>query len=404
MERLLLIAILFLLFYPTFSRSQSSFLYYRDQPHLTVSWESINLDRWFNHHYWKTENEKWQKNPFEKAIQIDLNYREIMGRVIECYGECLNFRDQGKNHVTFRSRLIEGDEVTTGEKSYIWIYLMEGTLIRLGPKSSLTFREIIIGEKKIFVEARLNYGLLAWRGRSPYFVEEKNVAESDTLFLPLQLYMANPTRYIPKIKEGDLEDLVREDTTYLDHSKNLNQLIKENTPHINQKKSETLLVFNNGSLSGEHIDVMVFVTPGQKSYWKQIDPSLTYSFTENPPPPSIQFFYRGTSTRETRNDYDWHEVNEIGKEITPYPEGDKIFAKEDFIISRPLSLLAAREWLIRYYSLPLFDPQLSAEFLLTQLGYRLWLTEKIKNFPYDIEKRLQFRYDYTTPAKDTNLP
>ena len=167
-------------------------------------WESLEPSDWLNFDYWKKasklkdEVQKWETILQEKRL------REIMGRVVECVGDCRLFRGRGFNSTNYRSSIREGDELITLGDSYAWIFLMDGTLVRVSPDTSVTFKEFNVGKKEFFVHIRVNSGNVVYMNRSRSPLKEVTDRETDQIFLPLEFYEANPISGTVEVNEDNL--------------------------------------------------------------------------------------------------------------------------------------------------------------------------------------------------------
>ena len=125
-------------------------------------WQKLDSEDFLNYVLWKRKlEEKGEYDPI-----IDKRYKEILGKVLACVGKCYLSRGRGRSQLNFLSTLREGDEVQTGLDSYLWIYLMDGSLVRMAPRSAISLKEINISKDDIFVHVKLNRGLFYWRSKT----------------------------------------------------------------------------------------------------------------------------------------------------------------------------------------------------------------------------------------------
>ncbi len=170
---------------------------------------------------------KWKENTDEKAIYPDWEtivkertHKELAGRFFQCVGSCRVDRAESFFNPKFRSSLYEGDEVQTLSDSYAWIFLMDGTMLRLAPESSITINEINIGEKENFFNVRINSGNVLWLSRTEKKYKEVNDKETDLLFYPLSLYDAQPDADTFNYREDRLFRFLDMPQTHLYHFRN----------------------------------------------------------------------------------------------------------------------------------------------------------------------------------------
>ena len=152
-----------------------------------IDWANLDHDAYLSFENWK----KKQELDFDQQTERSLNRREQMGLVFGCFGTCYNYRELGRHGLRFKSKLYEGDQIETDAASHLWIFLMDGSLLRLGPHSSITLREINLLTNETFYSLRLNRGHGFMLTREDYLLIESNLAETDQLFLPNRLVEAN---------------------------------------------------------------------------------------------------------------------------------------------------------------------------------------------------------------------
>ena len=75
----------------------------------------------------------------KEPIAHDRNSHEIVGRFFQCVGRCRVDRGLNFFNPSFSTAIYEGDEVQTIGESFAWIFLLDGTMVRLSPESSINF-------------------------------------------------------------------------------------------------------------------------------------------------------------------------------------------------------------------------------------------------------------------------
>jgi len=370
-----------------------------------IKWEEINPDHFLDYANWKRERSIKDQNPGWRRNQRDFAFHEIVGRVLACSGLCRIFRGEGFANARFRSSLREGDEIETLKDSFLWVYLIDGSMVRIGPETSLTLNEVNISSKEIFFHARLNSGQVIWMGRDRQRLVAENGRETDGLFQPLPLFAVNP-KETPAIRKEDLEKSLYK--SLLDDSKTvkqyqrLNSWIVKNNKYRKNISSKTFLVFPNGSLSGDDLFVEVIALLGDKAYIKAIDPN---HFVKNVKERETTFYYRGheNTASEKLEPGKWFEADPKGRTLSQVEDFEKLpmLGFGEFLISRIPTLLLAREYLMDMYSKPILSKRLTEDHL-GRFNYRLWDRPDLKE-KNEMDRRFSFLLEYTRREETTGL-
>lgn len=380
----------------------SSSLNYQGQKRSLIEWDKIDADEWLSLTNWKIETALKDESPDWEKILRERRLVQLMGKALDCVGECRVYQGTKFNSVSFRSSLYQGDDIVTLKESYLWIYLMDGTMVRLSPESSITLREINIGTDEIMVQVRLNSGNILWLGRNQLPFEVTEGRETDTLFLSLSYYEANPELKMVDVNQADLFSWIEKDRTFEKQLERLNQLVEENNKIVNKKKSFAFLVMPNGSVFGEDIQAEFIILLGGESYIKSRLPEHMNQKTDssNPSAP-LTFYYRGfENTREMTLAHDqWYEIEPRGRSISPY-KAPSLFGIGEFITARIPSILIARELMMKEYSEFVFT-EMSAYELAFNHGYRQW--GSFKDASSDMSQRLNFLKEHTRRVETTQL-
>jgi len=385
--------------------SKYNFVHYKKQSFSLVPWSELNEKVWLDFREWKRElRVKETLANWEKAAR-DANLVETVGRVIDCVGTCHIYHGLSPTRAQFRSELREGDEVVTKEDSYAWLYMMDGTIVRLSSQSSIALKEIDVGDKEIFLQARMNYGNMLWLSRDKYLFKENDLTETDQIFLPLVYNKANYYRPVGK-REDDLMEIIDEDTPALKQYKRLNTLIEENNKLSEngiKKVSHSFLVMPNGTVSGKNFKGEFYVAVGGESYFKKRSFKM-YNPDVNEDESPAQFYYRGFDNSkffDLESDI-WYQVSADGREINPYDENQGEFNLYigEYLSARIPTILLARENLWLEYSGFTYKKMSSAE-LGANYNYRLW--GNFEDDKSDLSLRLQFLKEHTRRVETTQL-
>ncbi|MEE2743410.1 MAG: hypothetical protein VYD54_05845, partial [Bdellovibrionota bacterium] len=262
--------LLFAIFFMSFSLDSAE-LYFKGQKRSLTRWEGIDQKKWLDFYSWKKEREGKDRFLSWENLKRERDLKERVGHVVDCRGKCLLYRGLGKNKIQFRSTIREGDEIQTFKDSYLWIFLLDGTMVRLSPLSSITLKEINLTQREVFIHARVNFGNLLWLSRDDVGLSEIEKRETDTLFQPIPLYEALPKVKKEKVNEKDLFSFFKKDGPTLEQYKKLNQFIDKDRAFYESKKKLAFLVMPNATLFGERLKVEIVVLLGGETYIKRRD-------------------------------------------------------------------------------------------------------------------------------------
>lgn len=371
---------------------------YRGKKSSLVNWEDVDERRFLDFERWKVDLAVKEKQPRWRINLKERRLLERVGYVIECVGECRLYRGTGYARVDYLSTLREGDELQTLGDSYLWAYLMDGTLMRMSPKGSVTFKEINVGKKENFIFTRLNSGNILFMSRHQKQVKFQDFRETDSLFLPLSLLDANPKDASVALTEDNLFAYLEETTNYKKTYNRLNKLIKGNERET--KPTEFFVVMPNGTVQGKNLSAEFIVLQGNKSYFK-LRNSQQLGLVENVELDPATFYFRGFNNTETQNiDIGkWYEVDPKGRSVQDIPTPDA-FKIGEFVTKNIPSILVARELFFKKYSDFIHDP-LTEKQLAKDHGYRRWGAKDKEGS--DLNLRLKFLKEYTRRSETNSL-
>ena len=373
------------LFAMSFSFGQNS-RNLKGQSKSRFDWERLKPDQFLNYVIWKKNlEEKEGFNPY-----LDKAYKEVMGKVISCVGKCYISRGFGRSQMNFLTTLRESDEIETGPDSYVWIFLMDGSLVRIAPYSSISLKEINVGKKEIFVQLRFNYGLFYFTNRSSKYVEVNDKYETDPLFLPLQLTGANE---ISLEKNSNPLSILENKGGRELQKRRANEWISKNNVLAYRKKSFSYLVLPNVTIKGQGISAHMFVANGSKSFFKVS--------TDKTPAKHMLRGYKNKKQENIKNNI-WWEVDAGGKTLVEKVDQKASLRIIEILMKRLPSLFIAREMMFRKYSIPLFNIHLTSDKLAENFGYRLW-GELDSKKDTDLQKRMRFLDEYVRRTETTLL-
>ncbi|WP_127718152.1 hypothetical protein [Halobacteriovorax sp. HLS] len=377
---------------------------YRKSTNSLIQWDKLDpvdyldYDLWLNDTKLKDRWPNWEKTVREKR------QKESLGKVLDCVGECRMFRGVGNYRTQFRSAVMEGDELITSSDSYAWVFLLDGTMVRLSPSSSITFREINIGVDETFIHVRINSGNILWLSRMNEKFKEVNERETDSIFLPMSYYEAMPITDKVKVVEGDLFSLLEKKKTVLKQYQRLNKLIEENNKKFKKRDTYAFLVSPNGTVAGRNLNIEFISLIGNLSYVK----SRTYSqlgldlgVEDSDKSSEASFYLRGFENKEsiTLTPGQWYRIGKKGREINLYQD-TQLQQIGELLTKRIPSILVGRELLFEKYSTFMNEAQ-DADVLAYDHSYRQW--GKMSDPKSDMSLRLSYLLEYTRRIETTNL-
>ncbi len=378
-------------------RPQES-LTYRERKSSLIEWRDVDERRFLDLERWKVDLSVKEKQPRWRINLQERRLLEKVGYVLECVGECRLYRGVGYARVDYLSTLQEGDELQTLEDSYLWAYFLDGTLMRMSPQGSVTFKEINVGEKENFIFTRLNSGNILFMSRHQSKLVPQDIRETDSLFLPLSFLDANQRDASYSLTEEDLFSYLEESVNFSKTYKRLNRLIEENKREV--KPTEFFLVMPNGTVQGRNLSAEFIVLQGNKSYFKIRD-SKQLGLAEEIETAPGTFYFRGfnNDATETVSVGEWYEVDAKGRTVksitTPKP-----FRVGEFVTKNIPTILVARELLFKRYSSFMHD-KLTERKLAEDYGYRRW--GPLDENGSDLDLRLKFLREYTRRSETTTL-
>lgn len=408
--KMMIVRLLLLLVLPLASLgvAQEAPLVFKNQSQGVTKWGEVKLDSFLSFKEWKEQSDERDLVPEWESIVRERNNREIVGRFFQCVGICRVDRGQSFFNPSFQSSLYEGDEIQTVGESYAWIFLFDGTMVRLSPESSININEINIGVNENFLSARVNAGNVLWLSRNEALFEELNTRETDVIFAPLALYEAQPIPDRKPYKEDDLIEMLGEKQTILNQYKNLNSLIGANNKMVKGKPTYAFIVIPNMTLMGYNPNVEIVSLLGGKTYFKKRSPA-SLGLTKEALEEDLFLQIRGFENKDlTKVQVDeWLEMDEKGRNYAKATENINWLTMGEFITKRIPSLMVARELMLQKYSEFAFREKYDPMVLAKKDGYRLWGSLRKPETPdakkSDLELRLDFLKEYFRRIETTNL-
>lgn len=390
-------------------QNEKVFYFNREKSSL-IHWEEVQAESWTNLQQWIAQRDlRDAVADWEMKVRATLNH-ELMGRVLSCIGECRIYRGKGFAKAGYRSSIREGDDLSTGDHGHAWVFLLDGTMVRLSPKTTVSFKEINIGRKENFLHARINEGHVAWLSRQHFMLKPQSEHETDVLFLPLKLWEANREQKLNSWSEDNFSSILSADKEMINQYNSLNQMIIKNNIWMLGRPTYSFLVMPNGTVFGRNLNMEIYYNLNQAAYIKNRSNDNYYHSPGGslPNQDKAEFYYRGhqnTAKADLENGQ-WYEVASKGREITAYTPQDASFELGELLGKRIPTIFTAREMLLEKYSKALFLSEYNEENLARFHGYKLWgpLTREAPDKPRsDLELRLAFLKEFTRRLETSNL-
>ncbi len=398
--RFLAISVIYLLSWSVFAQEDESLSrhnFFYGQSHSLIPWSELRPNDWLDLNKWKDQSAlkdsepRWRQNLRERGLI------ERVGYGLECVGTCRVIRDEGAAKLSFRSSLLEGDELVTDADSYAWIFLLDGTMVRISPETSVTFKEINISAQTIFHHARLNYGHALWLSRQEQTFSENNLKETDALFLPLDYFDANWFVPTPQIDNSKYYVDVPEARPVLKQYQRLNKLITENNEWAKGKQSVLFLVMTNATILVHAPMLEAIALPGNASFIK--NRASKEMGIESERETSAYAYLRGfdNTAQEVLETAQWYQVDARGRDLSPATNGQD-FSVAEYLTMRIPTINVARELMLKNYSPFVFDQSLDQNSLALEHGYRMWHGDIESG---EIKQRFDFILEYARRLETT---
>jgi len=370
-------------------------------PNSQILWGDINALEWLDFQKWKKQALSDSKlSPWEEKVSSE-SFKEQIGYMVGSVGEVSILRGRGEIGPSLLTKIFEGDQIETGEKSYAWIYLIDGTLVRLSPYTSVSLIEYNWGEKENLFFARMNYGHSFWfsrdsRGFRPSLFPETDVLYQESLERPTFLGDVVGKAEFRRFKNLLGKDL-RGKQDVVDLYAEINQSISYNqSRNKHYRKTKNILLFPNGTIYGENLRLEAYYSLGSKTYFSQRPEK--YYFASGTTAKPLQFMGRGYKAGiESKIEAGkWFITGERGRELKELASEmalDKGFRLSEVVTKRFPRLALVRELLFEKYSLPLFNIK-SSLLMAKRHQYKYWR---------DSKERFEYLLSHSRRAERKNL-
>lgn len=367
---------------------------HKGQGHSIIPWKELDPEEWLSIDKWLTERTIKDDIPEWKIRLREAGHKELVGKILKCTGSCHVFRGTEKASVQHLSRIHEGDELETGKDTVVWVYLMDGSLMRVSPETSVSFHEINFSEKEIFILTRLNQGHVFWHPRTKTEYPYEYAPETDSYSLPLLIREANKEHFERLLfKEGKetrlLEVMNLDEGAIKNQISELNRIRVENSAHLGERKSRVMMVAPNGSLIGKEAGFDFLHVTGGSSWFKK------RSMEEGD---ELLLHLRGYAATDVNfvTEQVWYEIQPDGRSYRKEENARPELQVLELLTKRIKTIELAREIWFKKFTVPVLHILSKPESLAHQFGYRHW-------YESEMEKRMQYLVEYTRRIETTNL-
>jgi hypothetical protein len=365
----------------------------KGQRYSIIPWSTLNAEEWLSIDSWLVQREVKDVTPDWKIRLRHSDHKELIGKVLQCKGECSVYRGINKSSAQHLTNIKEGDEFKTGKDSVAWIYMMDGSLLRLSPDSFVSLQEINVSSKEIFFLIRLNQGHVFWHSRSKNEFVPDFSPETDSWSLPLLVRDSNQqyferTIYKKQNSEEKLFEVIHlEDNAVLDQFKSLNSLKTENDKVLTIA-TNLMFVTPNGTILSSNNSFDALYVPGSETFFKKREHSKDHKFAVG---------LRGYLSEDEQEiqDNSWYRIESNGRTFGQLENIPGTFQVLELLTKRIKTIELAREIWVKDFTLPFIHLLSSPEKMAHQFGYTIWND--------NLSERIKFLTEYTRRVETTNL-
>ena len=387
--------------YPKLDESDSMFINSQDRE--ITDWENLKEDEFLSFKYWSRQQAVKDVMPDWKEIVRNRRNKEVVARVLKCIGVCSSFRGSAAAPSSYQTVLREGDEFFTDENSFAWLVLVDGSIARVSPRTSLTLTEVNIGVKNNLILIRLNEGHVYIEARVKGDFKTLNLPESDTGLYPVLVKEANREYYSIKEYNALNEEYkiiykIKENPGHQTQYKKLNELLNETSV---TRDSIIFLYSPNVTLISKNASVSLFYSMNGKSYFNASTNIRNMDKTDQRDQ-SIHYYLRGY-TNKTEHEVEedsWYSVDQKGSSARIISKPPPVLHSISAFTNRIPTIQLAREVFIRKYTqFNIYEEQISKNTLGINYQYRLWDQGEKE----EISQRIEYLKEYTRRIETTNL-
>lgn len=379
--------------------------YGREQFKDLTDWGNIDATEWTDIGKWKKQRAAKDETQNWRELVRNARSSELVAKVIKCVGKCQYFKGIFSSEANSLTNLREGDEFQTTAGSSAWLSLMDGTLLRVSPNSSITFNEVNLSKHEVFFLIRLNYGHLQFQSRLKGEFKSLNKPETDMAFYPLKIKEANREYYsIQEYKKfSQFEKLKYALVPHPGFSSQysaLNKMLNSTEFDTSERNTKIFFYTANVSLITENVNGSLFYFPSGIAQLR-VEKSIPSFVAESTKQQRAVIQLRGYENQKlTDLTFDqWLEVDSKGQSFDKVEKTNKyLSATENFLLRIP-TIQLAREIFMRNYFYKVLDTKNTAQVLARDHTTRLWNTgERPEMF-----LRETYLKEYIRRTETTNL-
>lgn len=357
---------------------------YKGQSGELIDWKELDIPKWIDYYEWKKERIFWDETKNWKRIKREMLLKETIGRIVGCHGTCKKFQGLKSSESKYRSTIVETDNIETSKDSYAWIYLLNGTMVRLSPETSITFMEMSFSPNSVFFSIQLHRGNILWfkRFNNKLVVHEER--DTDTILFPLKIEEANVN--LPDRNYYNSEDIYlsvdeEERQLAIGQYQKLNNTIEINNADIIERDEYVLLSMPNALVFSKNAIFDVVTEIGKNSlvksrnvdeYYQMVNEQNREVKKQNVGYVELMLFEDKDKDRGVRiNNNRWYRIMHDGKnydEIDDRPD----LSLGEFVTKRISTIMLAREIMFKKYSHYLLSRRISQRELAENFGIKLW--------------------------------
>ncbi|MCT4641946.1 MAG: hypothetical protein N4A33_06565 [Bacteriovoracaceae bacterium] len=386
---------------------------FKGQSRSTINFKSLDSDSWLSIKEWIKRREFKDSNPLWKYNLRQNSTIEKIGVVIKCVGVCYLYKGKMPSRIHQGTKVYEADEIETLEDSYLWIALVNGGLVRVSAKSSVSLNEFNISTDKTFTYLRLNKGHIYYQARVNGNFNSLNLPMTDQIFYPLNILQANREVYAMKTyrslsrpKRAMYEALSNHG--YLKQYESLNEKIKQKSSILSELEHKVLVNTPTISMYSSDAHFDLFHEPGFESIFRVTDKVFNFKpALVKLPKIEVMMNSNKMPIEEVLN-----KVFKVSKDGNKYEEVDSSLFNFSLIQTKRIPTIhLAREFILENDFAFMFDKEVLAKPLAQKFGYRVWKKnemvlrkEKLTKMIYKREKdNLILSKSYLTGLKSEGL-
>jgi hypothetical protein len=356
-----------------------------------IKWENLDPDEWSDIQRWINERTLKDEIPDWKLRLRQGHQVQGLGRILHCQGECEVHRAHLKISPQYLSRIQEGDELRTGVNSSGWLFLFDGTLLRIGPKSSVTLQEISWSDKEVLHLIRLNQGHVFWHPRENGDHPKDFSPQTDAISLPIRLREANQQWFERNVYQDQSDQLRQLEIGSLEE-KAINLQIQK----INQLRqlrsqnplpaSKVMMVAPNATIVAHNQSLDFLYYPGGRAFFRARSSG------------ELKLSLRGYLDTDIHlvSEMNWFEVDPVGRQWKKIQNPEGKLEITELITRRIRTMELARELWINNYTIPIVNDLANPQKMAQDHGILTWPGAQ------QLE-RYNFLQEYTRRIETTQL-